>query len=76
MFGRRIPDDAMKRSGMIVSTNLMLALCGALVTLRDAVPPLGDVSSGGLFRHRHGGHVHWNNARTHQFLSAHRRPCS
>ena len=43
VFGRRIPDDAMKRSGMIVSTNLMLALSGALVLCGTQSLPLGDV---------------------------------
>lgn len=43
VFGRRIPDDAMKRSGMIVSTNLMLALFGALVLCGTQSLPLGDV---------------------------------
>lgn len=43
VFGRRIPDDAMKRSGMIVSTNLMLALFGALVLCATQSLPLGDV---------------------------------
>lgn len=42
-FGRRIPDDAMKRSGMIVSTNLMLALAGALVLCGTQSLPLSDV---------------------------------
>lgn len=43
VFGRRIPDDAMKRSGMIVSTNLMLALFGALVLCGTQSLPLADV---------------------------------
>ena len=43
VFGRRIPDDAMKRSGMIVSTNLMLALFGALVLCGTQSLPLSDV---------------------------------
>ena len=43
VFGRRIPDDAMKRSGMIASTNLMLALFGALVLCGTQSLPLGDV---------------------------------
>lgn len=43
VFGRRIPDDAMKRSGMIVGTNLMLALFGALVLCGTQSLPLSDV---------------------------------
>ena len=43
VFGRRIPDDAMKRTGMIVSTNLILALCGALVLCGTQSLPLSDV---------------------------------
>ena len=43
VFGRRILDDAMKRSGMIVSTNLMLALFGALVLCGTQSLPLSDV---------------------------------
>ncbi len=43
VFGRRIPDDAMKRSGMIVSTNLVLALFGALVLCGTQSLPLSDV---------------------------------
>ncbi len=43
VYGRRIPDDAMKRSGMIVSTNLMLALFGALVLCGTQSLPLSDV---------------------------------
>lgn len=43
VFGRRIPDDTMKRTGMIVSTNLILALCGALVLCGTQSLPLSDV---------------------------------
>ena len=43
VFGRRIPDDAMKRSGMIAATNLMLAMFGALVLCGTQALPLGDV---------------------------------
>ena len=43
VFGRRIPDDAMKRSGMIAGTNLILALLGALVLCGTQSLPLADV---------------------------------
>lgn len=43
IFGRRLPDDNMKQAGMVMSTNLSLAIGGALVICGVQGLPLTDV---------------------------------
>lgn len=43
VFGRRLPDDSMKRAGVVLSTNLSLAMAGALLICATQELPLTDV---------------------------------
>ena len=43
IFGRRLPDDNMKQAGMVMSTNLSLAIGGALIICGVQGLPLTDV---------------------------------